>query len=247
MLEMLRRIVNNDFLLMHAAAIIAGFGDFIESSLLTQSAQEIYRFTVSRQDWEKYLSKFPGHKSGKYKIVDNLPFSVVVSSSLGGGYPELYTAPNVTIDEIRKVVELALTHFAAKGIGTRNLWEIKDLEEKILVMTLSSIEIFLRKKVSSISFEMQPKRDDLFLAPLGGVFYRREHQSEPVLVEVSDIAARGQALCVIEFNKCFNLIHADQTMRILAILAEDGKEVEDSQPLFRVQILDEEEYWGVAF
>ena len=242
MIERLKRIVENDFLLMHAATIINGFGELIRPSFLKCQEEKVYRFFVSRQAWQNYSAGFPGYRSGKYTIVDNLPFlfTFTIEESSSGDKPQLYTAPSITADEIQKVVELALSHLAEKKVPLKNLWEIKDFEEKLLVITLSSIDIFLKKKDFSASFEMLPRRDDLLLAPFGGIFYRREHKGEPVLAEEGGIVLAGSGTCVIEMSKVFSLILAEKSVKILEVLAEDGKEVKESQPLFRVEIIQED-------
>ena len=45
----------------------------------------------------------------------------------------------------------------------------------------------------------------------------------------------GDTLCIIEAMKIMNNIEAEQSGRIIKILAENGKSVEYNQPLFEIK------------
>ena len=71
-------------------------------------------------------------------------------------------------------------------------------------------------------------------APMHGVFYRAAAPDEPPLVEVGARIGAGQKICIIEAMKTFIDIAAEAPGVVLAILAENGDEIEAGQPLFRI-------------
>jgi acetyl-CoA carboxylase biotin carboxyl carrier protein len=71
-------------------------------------------------------------------------------------------------------------------------------------------------------------------APMHGVFYRAASPDEPPLVEVGTRIEVGQKICIIEAMKTFIDIAAEAPGVVLAILAENGGEIEAGQALFRI-------------
>ncbi|WP_187435333.1 acetyl-CoA carboxylase biotin carboxyl carrier protein [Bradyrhizobium cytisi] len=71
-------------------------------------------------------------------------------------------------------------------------------------------------------------------APMHGVFYRAAAPDEPPLVDVGARIEAGQKICIIEAMKTFIDIAAEAPGVVLAILAEDGDEIEAGQALFRI-------------
>jgi acetyl-CoA carboxylase biotin carboxyl carrier protein len=71
-------------------------------------------------------------------------------------------------------------------------------------------------------------------APMHGVFYRTAAPGEPPLVEVGARIEAGQKICIIEAMKTFIDITAEAPGVVLAILAENGDEIEAGQALFRI-------------
>jgi len=71
-------------------------------------------------------------------------------------------------------------------------------------------------------------------APMHGVFYRSAAPDTPPLVEVGSSIEVGQKICIIEAMKTFIDIAAETPGVVLAILAEDGAEIEAGQSLFRI-------------
>jgi acetyl-CoA carboxylase biotin carboxyl carrier protein len=72
-------------------------------------------------------------------------------------------------------------------------------------------------------------------APMHGVFYRAASPNEPPLVEVGATIEVGQKICIIEAMKTFIDISAEASGIVLAVLAENGDEIEAGQPLFRIR------------
>ena len=77
--------------------------------------------------------------------------------------------------------------------------------------------------------------DIIVPAPMHGVFHQAAAPGEPPLVEVGANIAAGQKICIIEAMKTFIGIVAETPGTILAILAENGAEIEAGQPLFRIR------------
>ncbi|MBR0825532.1 acetyl-CoA carboxylase biotin carboxyl carrier protein [Bradyrhizobium manausense] len=71
-------------------------------------------------------------------------------------------------------------------------------------------------------------------APMHGVFYRSAAPDEPPLVEVGARIEAGQKICIIEAMKTFIDIAAEVPGVVLAVLAENGDEIEAGQALFRI-------------
>ncbi|MBR0750910.1 acetyl-CoA carboxylase biotin carboxyl carrier protein subunit [Bradyrhizobium jicamae] len=76
--------------------------------------------------------------------------------------------------------------------------------------------------------------DAVVPAPMHGVFYRAASPDEPPLVEVGSRIEAEQKICIIEAMKTFIDVAAETSGVVLAILAENGDEIEAGQALFRI-------------
>jgi oxaloacetate decarboxylase alpha subunit len=74
-------------------------------------------------------------------------------------------------------------------------------------------------------------------SPMVGVFYRASQPGAPPFVEVGDVVAAGQTLCVLEAMKLFNELTAEADGRIRAIHADNGQAVEFGTLLFELEPL----------
>jgi oxaloacetate decarboxylase (Na+ extruding) subunit alpha len=72
-------------------------------------------------------------------------------------------------------------------------------------------------------------------SPMVGVFYRAPQPGAPPFVEVGDIVAAGQTLCMLEAMKLFNELKADTDGRVHAIYADNGQAVEFGTLLFELE------------
>jgi oxaloacetate decarboxylase (Na+ extruding) subunit alpha len=72
-------------------------------------------------------------------------------------------------------------------------------------------------------------------SPMVGVFYRQSEPGTPAFVEVGDVVAPGQTLCLLEAMKLFNELKADTAGRVTAIHVENAKPVEFGQLLFELE------------
>jgi oxaloacetate decarboxylase alpha subunit len=76
-------------------------------------------------------------------------------------------------------------------------------------------------------------------SPMVGVFYRAAEPGTPPFVDLGDVVAPGQTLCMLEAMKLFNELKADTGGRVTAIHAENGKPVEFGQLLFELEPIAE--------
>jgi oxaloacetate decarboxylase (Na+ extruding) subunit alpha len=72
-------------------------------------------------------------------------------------------------------------------------------------------------------------------SPMVGVFYRSPEPGQPAFVEVGDVVAPGQTLCLLEAMKLFNEMKADAAGRVVAIHVENSSPVEFGQLLFELE------------
>ncbi|MDO7726107.1 MAG: acetyl-CoA carboxylase biotin carboxyl carrier protein, partial [Schleiferiaceae bacterium] len=71
-------------------------------------------------------------------------------------------------------------------------------------------------------------------SPMIGTFYRRPSPDKDIFVNIGDVVAEGDCVCIIEAMKLFNEIESDVAGKIVKVLVEDGSPVEYDQPLFLV-------------
>ncbi len=74
------------------------------------------------------------------------------------------------------------------------------------------------------------------VAPLLGNFYAAPRPGEDPFVQVGDTVSADTTIGIIEVMKLMNPIRAGVAGTITAILAENGKTVEEGQPLVRVKV-----------
>jgi oxaloacetate decarboxylase alpha subunit len=72
-------------------------------------------------------------------------------------------------------------------------------------------------------------------SPTPGVFYRAAQPGAPPFVEVGDVVAPGQTLCVLEAMKLFSELKADAHGRVRTIHADNGQAVEFGTLLFELE------------
>ncbi len=68
-------------------------------------------------------------------------------------------------------------------------------------------------------------------SPLVGTFYLTPGPGKPPFVHVGDSVKAGDKVCIVEAMKLFNEISAPQNAKIIAILVQDGQNVDKGQPL----------------
>ena len=71
-------------------------------------------------------------------------------------------------------------------------------------------------------------------SPMIGTFDRRPSPDKDSFVNIGDVVAEGDCVCIIEAMKLFNEIESEVAGKIVKVLVEDGSPVEYDQPLFLV-------------
>ncbi len=74
-------------------------------------------------------------------------------------------------------------------------------------------------------------------SPMVGTFYRAPQPGAPSFVEVGDVVAPGQTLCILEAMKLMNEVKADVEGVVRAVHAENASPVEFGQLLFELEPL----------
>jgi len=74
-------------------------------------------------------------------------------------------------------------------------------------------------------------------SPMVGTFYRAQEPGSPPFVEVGDVVAAGQTLCILEAMKLMNEVKADLEAIVRAIHVDNGQPVEFGQVLFDLEPL----------
>ena len=74
-------------------------------------------------------------------------------------------------------------------------------------------------------------------SPMVGTFYRAPEPGSPPFVEVGDIVAAGQTLCILEAMKLMNEVKSDLEAIVRAIHVDNGQPVEFGQVLFDLEPL----------
>jgi oxaloacetate decarboxylase alpha subunit len=74
-------------------------------------------------------------------------------------------------------------------------------------------------------------------SPMVGTFYRAAQPGSPPFVEVGDVVAPGQTLCILEAMKLMNEVKADVEGVVRGVHAENAQPVEFGQLLFELEPL----------
>ncbi|WP_339056473.1 acetyl-CoA carboxylase biotin carboxyl carrier protein [Candidatus Regiella endosymbiont of Tuberolachnus salignus] len=72
-------------------------------------------------------------------------------------------------------------------------------------------------------------------SPMVGTFYRTPTPEAKAFIEIGQKVSVGDTLCIIEAMKMMNLIEADKSGTIKAILVENGQPIEFDQPLVVIE------------
>ncbi|MCP1064958.1 acetyl-CoA carboxylase biotin carboxyl carrier protein [Serratia symbiotica] len=72
-------------------------------------------------------------------------------------------------------------------------------------------------------------------SPMVGTFYRTPSPDAKAFVEVGQSVNVGDTLCIVEAMKMMNLIEADKSGVVKAILVESGQPVEHDEPLVVIE------------
>jgi acetyl-CoA carboxylase biotin carboxyl carrier protein len=74
-------------------------------------------------------------------------------------------------------------------------------------------------------------------SPMVGTFYRAPQPGSPPFVEIGDVVAPGQTLCILEAMKLMNEVKAEVEGVVRGVHAENAAAVEFGQLLFELEPL----------
>jgi acetyl-CoA carboxylase biotin carboxyl carrier protein len=72
-------------------------------------------------------------------------------------------------------------------------------------------------------------------SPMVGTFYRAPEPGSPAFVEVGDVVAAGQTLCILEAMKLMNEVKSELDATVRVIHVENAHPVEFGQLLFELE------------
>lgn len=72
------------------------------------------------------------------------------------------------------------------------------------------------------------------LSPMVGTFYSKPNPTAEPFVKVGDHVEANTTICIIEAMKTFNEIPAEMRGKVVAILVENGENVDTDKPLFKI-------------
>jgi acetyl-CoA carboxylase biotin carboxyl carrier protein len=146
------------------------------------------------------------------------------------------------MDEIKEIKKLF------KLMVQENLYEL-NVEEpnfKVLIKrqthntavneSVPAIKTYVQENVFPAAVSVAPvipEKDYIkIVSPINGVFYRSPSPGAPPFVEVGSIVNKGATVCIVEAMKLMNEIQAEESCRIVRIIAENSIPVTTDQVLF---------------
>ena len=72
-------------------------------------------------------------------------------------------------------------------------------------------------------------------SPMVGTFYNAPTPNDAPFVEVGDVIAKGQVICIVEAMKLMNEIEAEASGKVIEICVKNGDSVEIGQVLMYVE------------
>jgi acetyl-CoA carboxylase biotin carboxyl carrier protein len=92
------------------------------------------------------------------------------------------------------------------------------------------------RQAAAAAVDTAPSGDYLDVtSPFVGSFYCSPTPDAPAFVEVGSVVRPGQTLCIIEAMKLMNEIEAECAGTVTEVFAQNGKNVEYGQKLFRIK------------
>ncbi len=141
------------------------------------------------------------------------------------------------IRKIKKLIELV------EESGITEI-EISEGEESVRISRQSSVAAPITHTIAApvavsapVANEISTPEDAAISghavkSPMVGTFYRASSPAASAFVEVGQLVAEGETICIIEAMKILNQIESDKSGLVKQILIENGQPVEFDQPLF---------------
>ncbi len=142
-------------------------------------------------------------------------------------------------------------------VGTTDISEltIEIGEEKITIkkqatVVPATVEIPVTHRAAPVAYSQSPAHEALeapkveeesngkgliaVTSPMVGTFYRAPSPTARPFVDIGDVIAPGQTICIIEAMKLMNDLPAEVSGRVVKVCVESGTTVEYGQTLFMV-------------
>jgi acetyl-CoA carboxylase biotin carboxyl carrier protein len=119
--------------------------------------------------------------------------------------------------------------------GNNNSTEITVTGRNVAIPVLAEQGGGREAAVEAKPVEKKEKKYLTVPAPMVGTFYRAPSPDAPPYVEVGDVVAKGQVLCIIEAMKLMNEIQSEYEGTVRKILVENAEPVEYAQGLFLIE------------
>ena len=150
------------------------------------------------------------------------------------------------LELVKEVSKAGLTNFEYTEGNIRIAMSCPQPEEKIVV---PASNLVLQEAAgagantveTAVSAQQQPeqiteeKGGNIVKSPLVGTFYAAPSEDAQPFVKVGDTVKKGQTLAIVEAMKLMNEIESEFDGVVTEILVENEDNVEDGQPLFRIQ------------
>ena len=98
--------------------------------------------------------------------------------------------------------------------------------------TLANVATEEVKEEQEIDYSNSP---NAVKSPMVGVVYLASNPNSPNYVNVGDMVAAGDTVCLIEAMKTFNPVKAHKSGRVVKILVENGDPIEYGEPLVVIE------------
>jgi len=137
-------------------------------------------------------------------------------------------------DNVKELISL-LTENDLTEISVKNgEKEIVIKRDKTVVTSSAPV---VQTTPASVTPEAAPKSDNRrkITSPMVGTFYTASSPSAAPFVEVGDIIAEVQVVCIIEAMKLMNEIESDISGKVVEICVQNGDAVEFGQTLMYVE------------
>ena len=142
-----------------------------------------------------------------------------------------------TVDECKTIIEVEIYVGEKKVIIKKSSTSLPTLSVPATTTEVKKEEIEIKK---DITVQTEIKEDENLIpikSPMVGTFYRAPSPTAKPYVEIGQIVAAGQPLCIIEAMKLMNEIESEVPGRVVKIFVENGKPVEFGQTLFLIEPL----------
>ena len=144
----------------------------------------------------------------------------------------------IKLVEESDINELEVSSWGRKVRITKKLNRLPNPSGDMMLENVRNITIPEKKETESALFKEREKETDNLIpikSPMVGTFYRAPAPDAKPYVELNQMIAVGQVVCIVEAMKLMNEIEAEVAGRVAKILVENGKPVEFGQTLFLIE------------